>query len=164
MQQVLVIVARGIIEEVVFFNDPAIAIKVLSKYAKAMNVEHDDVALYDRVGLVANAKHFLDDNDAYIENKDLIEKISKARKKIIYIIANPIHRLGFMVASPDDPIGYDDPVAVLSNLGQMRQDYGNHLRLYEVIPVDAYVPGCPPKPEAMISAVVKLIKKVRGQT
>ena len=30
----------------------------------------------------------------------------------------------------------------------------------EIIPVDAYIPGCPPKPEAMISAVVKLIKKV----
>jgi Ni,Fe-hydrogenase III small subunit len=30
------------------------------------------------------------------------------------------------------------------------------------IPVDAYLPGCPPKPEAMISAVVKLIAKLRG--
>jgi Ni,Fe-hydrogenase III small subunit len=30
------------------------------------------------------------------------------------------------------------------------------------IPVDAYLPGCPPKPEAMISAVVKLIGKLRG--
>lgn len=32
----------------------------------------------------------------------------------------------------------------------------------ECIPVDAYVPGCPPKPEAMISAVVKLIAKLKG--
>jgi len=30
------------------------------------------------------------------------------------------------------------------------------------IPIDAYVPGCPPKPEAMISAVVKLINKLKG--
>ncbi len=30
------------------------------------------------------------------------------------------------------------------------------------IPVDAYLPGCPPKPEAMILAVVKLVKKLRG--
>ncbi len=30
------------------------------------------------------------------------------------------------------------------------------------IPVDAYLPGCPPKPEAMIMAVVKLVKKLRG--
>ena len=32
-----------------------------------------------------------------------------------------------------------------------------------VIPVDAYIPGCPPKPEAMIMGVVKLIKKLKGQ-
>lgn len=30
------------------------------------------------------------------------------------------------------------------------------------IPIDAYLPGCPPKPEAMIAAVVKLIGKLRG--
>ncbi|MBN1270231.1 MAG: NADH-quinone oxidoreductase subunit NuoB [Kiritimatiellae bacterium] len=30
------------------------------------------------------------------------------------------------------------------------------------IPIDAYVAGCPPKPEAMISAIVKLIGKLRG--
>jgi Ni,Fe-hydrogenase III small subunit len=31
------------------------------------------------------------------------------------------------------------------------------------IPVDAYLPGCPPKPEAMISAVVQMVKKLRGK-
>ncbi|MBM4141972.1 MAG: NADH-quinone oxidoreductase subunit NuoB [Lentisphaerae bacterium] len=30
------------------------------------------------------------------------------------------------------------------------------------IPVDAYVAGCPPKPEAMLEAVVTLVKKLRG--
>jgi Ni,Fe-hydrogenase III small subunit len=28
------------------------------------------------------------------------------------------------------------------------------------IPVDAYIPGCPPKPEAMIMGILKLINKV----
>jgi NADH-quinone oxidoreductase B subunit len=40
--------------------------------------------------------------------------------------------------------------------------YGMYKRLDEVIPVDVYVPGCPPKPEAMMQAVVKLIEKVKG--
>ena len=31
------------------------------------------------------------------------------------------------------------------------------------IPVDIYLPGCPPKPEAMIMALVKLINKLRAQ-
>ncbi|MFH1848248.1 MAG: NADH-quinone oxidoreductase subunit NuoB [Candidatus Omnitrophota bacterium] len=33
----------------------------------------------------------------------------------------------------------------------------------QIIPVDAYISGCPPKPEAMIMAVVKLIKHLKGQ-
>ena len=32
----------------------------------------------------------------------------------------------------------------------------------DYIPIDAYIAGCPPKPEAMISAVAKLIAKLRG--
>ena len=54
----------------------------------------------------------------------------------IYIIGNPDHRLGFMVASPDDPLGYSGPVDALSDLGQMRQDHGAHLKLFQVMPAD----------------------------
>ncbi len=31
------------------------------------------------------------------------------------------------------------------------------------IPVDIYIPGCPPKPEAIIMGVVKLINKLKGK-
>ena len=40
-----------------------------------------------------------------------------------------------MVASPDDPIGHDDPIEALSDLGQLRQDVGKHLKLFRVEPV-----------------------------
>jgi NADH:ubiquinone oxidoreductase subunit B-like Fe-S oxidoreductase len=31
----------------------------------------------------------------------------------------------------------------------------------EVIPVNAYIPGCPPRPEAIIDGVVKLLNSLR---
>jgi len=139
MRQVLITISRGIIDQVVFFEDPGMAIQALSDHVKAMNPEHDDAALYDTDGFIANAKHFLDDNDEYRENEALIKEVSEERSTSIFIIGNPNHRLGFMVASPDDPLGYTDPAEAVSGLGQMRQDYGTHLKLYRVIPIDGPV-------------------------
>jgi len=34
-------------------------------------------------------------------------------------------------------------------------------RIDEVIPVNVYVPGCPPRPEAIIYGVVKLLESLR---
>lgn len=33
----------------------------------------------------------------------------------------------------------------------------------EIVPVAAYIPGCPPKPEAIIMGVVKLINSLKGK-
>jgi NADH-quinone oxidoreductase B subunit len=32
----------------------------------------------------------------------------------------------------------------------------------QVIPVDAYIPGCPPRPEAIIDGIVKLLSSLQG--
>jgi Ni,Fe-hydrogenase III small subunit len=33
----------------------------------------------------------------------------------------------------------------------------------QVLPVDIYIPGCPPKPEAIMAGVVKLLNKLAGK-
>ncbi|MBU1090996.1 MAG: NADH-quinone oxidoreductase subunit NuoB [Candidatus Omnitrophica bacterium] len=44
-----------------------------------------------------------------------------------------------------------------------RDSYNSPCTVDEVIPVDVYIPGCPPKPEAMIAGVAKLINKLNGK-
>lgn len=46
--------------------------------------------------------------------------------------------------------------------GMFIHSYNCPVPLDRIIPVHAYVPGCPPKPEAIISGAVKLIGKLRA--
>ena len=42
-----------------------------------------------------------------------------------------------------------------------RSSYNWDTPIGNVVPVDAYIPGCPPKPEAMISGIMRVIQKIR---
>ena len=41
-----------------------------------------------------------------------------------------------------------------------KDSYNTISPLDEILPVDLYIPGCPPKPEAIIAGIAKLIKKL----
>jgi membrane-bound hydrogenase subunit mbhJ len=42
-----------------------------------------------------------------------------------------------------------------------RDSYNFYKPVDELIPVDVYVPGCPPKPEAIVSGILKALKKIK---
>jgi Ni,Fe-hydrogenase III small subunit len=50
-----------------------------------------------------------------------------------------------------------------SSRGLFKDSYNTGKPLDEIIPVDAYIPGCPPKPEAVIGGIVKLIQKINAK-
>jgi len=50
-----------------------------------------------------------------------------------------------------------------SSRGLFKDSYNTGVPIDEIIPVDAYIPGCPPKPEAVIAAISKLVAKIRSK-
>jgi Ni,Fe-hydrogenase III small subunit len=42
-----------------------------------------------------------------------------------------------------------------------RDSYNVGKPLDKILPVDVYIPGCPPKPEAIISGILKLVAKIK---
>ena len=50
-----------------------------------------------------------------------------------------------------------------SSRGLFKDSYNTGQPIDEIIPVDAYIPGCPPKPEAIIGGLLKLIEKIKDK-
>jgi NADH-quinone oxidoreductase B subunit len=48
--------------------------------------------------------------------------------------------------------------------GAFQKGYNTLGGVEQVIPVDAYIPGCPPRPEAIIDGVVKLLTSLEANT
>ena len=54
-------------------------------------------------------------------------------------------------------------MGVCASSGGMFNNYAIVNGVDKVVPVDVYIPGCPPRPEGLLDAVVKLQKKIQSE-
>ena len=77
---------------------------------------------------------------------------------ITYKMASVLHNIYYQLADPK----YVVSVGACASSGGMFHTYSVLQGIDRILPVDTYVPGCPPRPEAILQSIIDLQEKIKS--
>lgn len=95
-----------------------------------------------------------------------IPRFSPRQADLLWVVGTVNHKLAPFLARIYDQIS--DPKWVMSfgvcaSTGGFYDNYATVQGIDKIVPVDVYIPGCPPRPEQVIDALLMLQEKIQRE-
>ncbi len=95
-----------------------------------------------------------------------IPRFSPRQADVLWVVGTINHKLAPFLARIYDQVS--DPKWVISfgvcaSTGGFYDNYATVQGIDKIVPVDVYIPGCPPRPEQVLDALVMLQEKIQRE-